>query len=263
VCLALFAIDVHPRYKLVFAANRDEFYDRPTEQAGFWNEAPEVLAGRDLRGGGTWMGVTRTGRYCALTNVRDPAAQRSGAPSRGRVVSAYLEGKESPDEYLSSLVHRGGDYNGFNLLAGRGEEVYWYSNRAGEPQKLEPGLYGLSNAVLDTAWPKVVRGKAGLQRLLDEDGGPAVEGLLDLLTDRTPAADEDLPRTGVSLAWERLLSPLFISSPTYGTRSSTVLLIDREDRVTFVERTHDRTFRGDADAAFAFATAESEGLHFS
>jgi len=259
VCLILLAIDAHPRYPLVVAANRDEFYDRPTRQAEFWDDAPDVLAGRDLREGGTWMGVTRGGRFCALTNVRNPADHRPGAPSRGRLVSEYLKGREGPVDYLASVMRDGVAYNGFNLLVGRGDEVYWFSNRDGKPLRLESGVHGLSNGLLNTAWSKVVHGKAGLEGLLSSEPGPSVAGLLDLLADRNPAADDGLPRTGVSMEWERLLSPIFISSPTYGTRSSTVLLLEREGRMVFVERTHDPWFRGDLDVTFSFPLPEATG----
>jgi uncharacterized protein with NRDE domain len=257
VCLILLAIDAHPRYPLIAAANRDEFYDRPTRQAEFWDDAPDVLAGRDLLEKGTWMGVTRGGRFCALTNVRNPADHMPGAPSRGRLVSEYLKGREDPVDYLGSVIRDGAAYNGFNLLVGQGHEVHWFSNRDGKARRLESGVHGLSNGLLNTAWPKVVRGKAGLEGLLSTESGPSVAGLLDLLADRTPAADADLPRTGVSMEWERLLSPIFISSPTYGTRTSAVLLLHREGRMTFVERTHDPWFRGDPDVTFSFSLPEA------
>jgi uncharacterized protein with NRDE domain len=231
MCLILLAHDAHPRYRLVVAANRDELYDRPTAPAGWWEDAPEVLGGRDLRGGGSWLGMTRSGRWAAVTNYRDRSAERKDAPSRGDLVGDFLRGGDSPAEYLARLRRRAADYNGFNLLVGEPGSVFWFSNRAVERHDLPgrevtPGVHGLSNHLLDTPWPKVERGKRELERLL-ADPELAPEPMLDLLLDRTVAADDDLPDTG-----------LFITTPVYGTRASTALLIDRDGRVLLVERSH-------------------------
>jgi uncharacterized protein with NRDE domain len=252
MCLILLALKAHPRYKLIFAANRDEYYDRPSEQARFLPDAPDMLAGRDGRGGGTWTGITSSGRIAALTNYRNPAANRPGAPSRGGLVPPYLLGRDAPGDFLGSVLRAGERYNGFNLLAGNLSEIYWASNRGGGVRRLEPGLHGLSNSLLDTPWPKVVRGKRMLASALSSPEGPSIEALLEILADRTVPPDEALPRTGVGLEWERVLSPVFIESPTYGTRSSTVIVVDRSDRVTFVERTHDRNIRGGRDVRVDF-----------
>ncbi len=252
MCLILLAVETHPRYKLVFAANRDEYYDRPSEQAGFRPGAPGLLAGRDGRKGGIWTGVTRSGKIGALTNYRDPAAHRPGAPSRGLLVHRFLLGSEGPEDYLRSVLRKGDEYNGFNLLAGDLSEMYWASNRAGEVRRLDPGIHGLSNRLLDTPWPKVVRGKAMLGSVLSSPEGPSVESLFTILSDRTAAPDSELPDTGVGLERERMLSPVFIESPAYGTRSSTVILVDRDDRVTFVERTHDRPLDRPPDVRVEF-----------
>ncbi len=253
MCLILLAIESHPRYKLVFAANRDEYYERPSEQAHFWHDAPGILAGRDGRKGGTWTGITKSGKIGALTNYRDPAEHRPDAPSRGRLVPRFLLGCKRPGDYLGSVLHKGDEYNGFNLLAGDISEMHWASNRAGLAQRLSPRIHGLSNRLLDTPWPKVVRGKAMLDSVLSSPEGPSVERLLAILSDRTVPSDEELPDTGMGLEWERILSPVFIESPTYGTRSSTVILVDRENRVTFVERTYDRPFDGNPDFRVEFA----------
>lgn len=226
MCLILIAHRCHPRYEFVVAANRDEYYDRPTASLAFWDDTPQVLAGRDLKEGGTWMGVTRTGRFAAITNYRDPSRILSGAPSRGHLVSAYLQGVESAGAYLERLVPQAGRYNGFNLLLGDAAGLYYYSNRAGAPQSLPPGLYGLSNHVLDTPWPKVRRGVSVLREVLDLRSDRLPDGLLRLLADRTLASDAELPQTGVPLEWERWLSPIFIVAPGYGTRSSTVLTVE-------------------------------------
>lgn len=238
MCLILLAYRTHPDYELVVAANRDEYHDRPTARAAFWEEVPQVLAGRDLRKGGTWLGITRTGRIAALTNYRDPASSRQGAPSRGRLVSDFLLGQESAEGYLKAVAEKGGLYNGFNLLVGDRDDLWWYSNRGPGPLKVPAGVHGLSNHLLDTPWPKVSRGQAALAQGLSKRGIALEQGLLGLLQDRTPAHDPDLPETGVGPAWERILSPIFIARPAYGTRSSTVLLVSRAGAVTFVEKTH-------------------------
>ena len=243
MCLILFAWEMHENFPLVLAANRDEFYERPSAAATFWEDAPDLLAGRDLGEGGTWLGITRAGRFAALTNYRDPAALKIGAPSRGRLVSDYLRGRESPEAYLNRIKQDADHFNGFSLLVGDPAGLFYFSNRDAL-QRLKPGIYGLSNRLLDTPWPKIERGKTAFLALLKEKKGFSPETLFDLLTDRTRPADDRLPDTGVGLTWERILSPLFIESPAYGTRSSTVLLMDRRGNVTFAER----VFNGAADS---------------
>ncbi|MHB8769370.1 MAG: NRDE family protein, partial [Syntrophales bacterium] len=225
----------HEQFPLIHAANRDEFFDRPAAAAAFWEDAPDVLAGRDRKRGGTWLGVTRTGRVAAVTNYRDPASVRVDAPSRGELVSEYLRSRETADTFLGRLEPRAHQYNGFSLLTGDEAGLLVCSNR-GTTVRPAPGIHGMSNHLLDTPWPKVEEGKRVLAGLLASSGGPSPEALLALLASRSRPPDELLPDTGVGLEWERLLSPRFIASPTYGTRCSTVLLVDREGRVTFVER---------------------------
>jgi uncharacterized protein with NRDE domain len=239
MCLLLLAIRSHPRYKLVLTANRDEYYERPTAQADFWEESPWLLAGRDLRAGGTWLGITTNGRIAAITNYRDPASVRDNAPSRGEIVSKFLLEGEGLSEYLRRLEQIGSDYNGFSLVFGDKDRLYWYSNRGDSGHSIGPGFHGLSNHLLDTPWPKVTRGKTGMTTLLSAGRDPDPEQIFGLLLDRHIAEDESLPDTGVGLLWERILSSVFITSPHYGTRSSTLMLIDKDDRVTFVERTFD------------------------
>lgn len=240
MCLILFGYRCHPAFSLVLAANRDEFHDRPTDPAGFWDDAPHILAGRDRTAGGTWLGVTRGGRFAALTNIREPARQQSNAPSRGVLVADYLRGNTPPGAYLHALTDDAERYNGFNLLVGDRTELWYYANRAARPRRLEPGLYGLSNALLDAPWPKVTRGRHGLAAILDNPDGPRPEALLELLADRSPPPDHELPDTGVGLARERRLAPLFIDGEHYGTRSSSVLLIG-DDHAELIERSHDGT----------------------
>ncbi|MBM3391458.1 MAG: NRDE family protein [Betaproteobacteria bacterium] len=236
MCLILLAWRAHPDYPLVVAANRDEFFARRTAAADFWSDAPHVLAGRDLEADGTWLGVTRQGRFAALTNYRDPARNRSVTSSRGELVSRFLTGAQRGPDYLAELEARADRYNGFNLIFGDARELWCFSNCGEGERRLEPGIYGLSNHLLDTPWPKVVQGKSALGAALQ--ALPEVAPLFDLLCDDRIAPDEALPRTGVSLEWERLLSAAFIRMPGYGTRSSTVLVMDRQPRLRFVEQTY-------------------------
>jgi uncharacterized protein with NRDE domain len=236
MCLILFAWKTQEKFPLVLAANRDEFRERPSAPADFWGDAPDLLAGRDLKEGGTWLGITRTGRLAAITNYRNPASLKKKAPSRGNLVSDYLRGRDDPEDYLRTLAPRAENYNGFSLLVGNARELAFFSNRGGEQSLLAPGIHGMSNHLLDTPWPKVTRGKRALAELLSARADPMPEALLALLHDRSVAADDLLPETGVGLERERLLSPLFIESPDYGTRSSTVIIIDRTGKVTFIER---------------------------
>lgn len=240
MCLILLAYRLCPDYPLILAGNRDEYYDRPTRPAAFWKEAPEILAGRDLVGGGTWLGVSRTGRLATVANYRHPSEFNRQGLSRGWLTVDFLRGATEPAGYLETVARRGQSYKGFNLLVGDGSELAYYSNREGGIRQLSPGLYGLSNALLDTPWPKVAQGKAALAEIL-ATGPPAPEGLLTILADTSRPPDELLPDTGVGLERERLLSSRFIVSPNYGTRASTVILFDRTGEVTFVERTFDRS----------------------
>ena len=238
MCLLVIAYKHHTEYPLVVLANRDEYYDRPTAPARFWEDAPTVLAGKDLKGGGTWLGITTTGKIAAITNFRDPKSIKDGAPSRGLLVKDFLLGDYTPRQYLASLLPRAPEYNGFNLIVGDMEEIYWYSNKGDAPQRLGPGLYGLSNHLLDTPWPKVTKAKRGLSKLLASDELPSDAAFFELLMDRSQPDDSLLPDTGVGLEWERILSPIFISSPVYGTRSSTLIFVNTRGRVRFVEKTH-------------------------
>ena len=239
MCLILFAHEMHPTCRLVLAANRDEIYSRPTRPMGFWKEAPWLLAGKDLQAGGTWLGLTRNGRFAAITNYRDPANQKAGAPSRGHLVSGFLMGNESAGTYLDNLSKKADRYNGFNLILGAGAGLYYFSNREGSVRQLSPGIYGLSNHLLNTPWPKVEKGMAGLKAALQTGKQVNEDKLFDLLHDQNRPPDGLLPNTGVGTPMERLLSPLFITSPDYGTRSSTLVMMERSGQVTARERTFD------------------------
>jgi uncharacterized protein with NRDE domain len=238
MCLILLALGARPDLPLVIAANRDEFYARPTAAAAPWPDAAHVVAGRDLRDGGTWLGITRAGRWAAVTNFRESAPSRPGAPSRGALVSDFLLGELSPETYLDVLRRQAAAYNGFNLFVGDPDSTFWFSNRAPEPplsaRPLDPGIYGLSNHLLDTPWPKVERGKDAMRRAL-ASGAPA-EVLLHTLLDRTLADDADLPATGLPSDLERALSAAFIAGVDYGTRSSTVIHRGADEHICFLER---------------------------
>lgn len=237
MCLIVFTYRQHPTFRLVLAANRDEFYSRPTQPAGFWNDRPEILAGRDLKSGGTWLGVSKKGRIAAITNYRDPISIRMDAPSRGHLVADFLSETCSGQTFFSRLRSEGRRYNGFNMIAGDGETLLYYSNINGQMIPLSRGLFGISNRFLDTPWPKVERGKALLAPLFEMEK-PDAEGILKVLTDTRRPPDDDLPNTGVGLEWERILSPIFIRSDVYGTRSSSVLLVRNDGDVVFTERTY-------------------------
>jgi uncharacterized protein with NRDE domain len=237
MCLLLLAFHAHPKYRLILAANRDEFYDRPAEPAHFWKEAPALLAGKDLRGGGAWLGMTKNGRIAALTNIRNPFLFKEGAPSRGKLVSSFLAMDESPPEYFKRIDRNAGAYNGFNLIAGGVDRLWWYSNLREGFVRVPSGVHGLSNHFLNTPWPKVSIGKRGLSKLVLKEKDLSPQACFDLLCDRTIPLDENLPDTGVGLELERVLSPVFIKSPDYGTRCSTVIMIDNSGGVTFIEKT--------------------------
>jgi uncharacterized protein with NRDE domain len=235
MCLIVFANNVHPKYKLIFAANRDEFYNRPSEQADYWAEYPDLLAGKDLQAGGTWMGITKQGRFAAITNFRDLKNHRNDAPSRGNLTLDFLVNDITPEEYYNKLKSTLINYNGFNLILGDVDELFYFSNKTEGLQKLERGIHGISNAVLDTPWPKVEKSKRHLQSLIQQEDINAWE-VIAILKDTSIAKDEELPDTGVGLDLERMLSPVFIKSEKYGTRCSSVVMVDSDNNVKFVEK---------------------------
>ncbi len=270
MCLIVFAYQMHQKYKLIVAANRDEFYQRGTAPIHYWEDHPQIVAGRDLEKKGTWMGVTDTGRFAALTNYRGTTnnAERSSEGgsaeainpepirSRGELVANFLKSNIDPKQYMNQLIGQANSngktkktYLGYNLLAGSMNELYYHSNIENKAKKLAPGIYGLSNDLLDSDWPKVNRGKEGLLKIVEENK-LAIEGtevIFKLLQESDQATDTLLPQTGVSLEWERILSSMFIKSEGYGTRSSTALLMsDHEIYIkerTFANEQHiDREF---------------------
>jgi len=238
MCLILLAYNSHPDYKLLLAANRDEFYERPTAPLEVWTDNPRIAAGRDLQGGGTWMGVSPDGCLAALTNYRDPKDIKANAPTRGTLVTDFLSGGTPAYEYLEKLSRSADEYNGFNLVVYDGEELCFFSNREGEVKSIPAGWHGLSNHLLDTPWPKVDRGVALFKNAVS-GSGLSPKTVFEVLGGRTQPPDDKLPETGVGLAWERILAPLFIKSPVYGTRCSSLVTIDRSGHLDFFERTHD------------------------
>lgn len=233
--MCLIVLDWQPQGNpsLQVAANRDEFHDRPSAPLHVWPDAPKVMAGRDQVSGGTWLGVSTDGRFAALTNYRDPARQRPDARSRGALVADFLTGQMPAAEHAAACVREAAQYNGFNLLLCDGRDLIWVGHGGGHTPRsalLQPGLHALSNHLPGTPWPKLVRAREAFARVTGETSGATtdaqVNALFELLLDPTPAADTDLPDTGVSLEWERRLSPVFIAGDDYGTRSRTVLVID-------------------------------------
>jgi uncharacterized protein with NRDE domain len=250
LCLIIVAWRAREDLPLVVAANRDEWRDRPAAPAAWWPDQPDLLAGRDLRAGGTWMGITKSGRFAAVTNFRDPSEKRSTARSRGELATQFLLGSDSPARFLSNLSARAHDYNGFNLILGDTGTLFYYGSREGEPRAIEPGVHGLSNHVLDEPWPKVVRGRRVMEGALGmKDPAPA---LFEMLSSPDGAPDEELPRTGVGIEWERRLASALITGEDYGTRASTVLTAARDRSIRFEERTLDAAGKvaGIAQAAF-------------
>lgn len=252
MCLIAFAWNPGDAQPMLVVANRDEFYARPTAHADWWEDAPDLWAGRDLTAGGTWMGLTRDGRFAALTNYREAGRHRASAPSRGHLVADFLTGRRSAADYIHAVADDAAQFNGFNLLVGNllgKDPALWYfgyrpyDDQSTRPRALDAGVYGLSNALLDTPWPKVVKTTAGLVTL--KAAGAQMPALFELLSDSRQADDADLPCTGVPLARERALSAAFIVSPAYGTRAQTVLQV-LDGQVRIVERSFDN-----ADQALA------------
>ncbi|MFZ6657984.1 NRDE family protein [Undibacterium sp. TJN19] len=245
MCLIVFAWKLIPCTPLVFAGNRDEFYARPAAAADWWKDNPHIFGGRDLQSGGTWLGITSisgaeslTTKFATITNIRAPSEKRIDAPSRGELVADYLNGSLSAQEYIASIRDKAALYNGFNLLVGDENDLIWFSNRqqddARNGQPLPPGIYGISNASLDTPWPKVVRTKAEFASMICQRA--PVDAYFEVLANTTPAPDCRLPDTGVPFELERLLSAPCIVSPDYGTRVSTVVKVHKDYPAEFHEK---------------------------
>lgn len=232
MCLILVAWRAHPDYPLIVAANRDEFFARPSAAAAFWQDNPDILAGRDLEAGGTWLGISRQLRFAAVTNYRDPANNRAGSRSRGSLCSDFLHHQATPGTYLGELEP--GAYAGFNLLVADRQQLGYYANVEKRVRLLPAGIYGLSNRLLDTPWPKLLSAKERFTAALASL--PREQAFFELLADDELAPDEALPNTGVPWEWERRLSAIFVKAPDYGTRASTLLTVHRSGLTTLSER---------------------------
>ena len=237
MCLITFAWKAHPAYSLIVAANRDEWHDRPASPAGWWHDHPQILAGRDLKAGGTWMGVTRSGRFAAVTNFRDPGDRKSTARSRGELVTGFLLGDETPAAFLAATKRRAFDYNGFNLIMGDGNSLAYFGSVDGAIEILAPGVYALSNHTLNEPWPKVTMARSALGAALKEEMSEDARkmAIYAILSNDAVAPDDALPNTGVGIEWERLLSPALIVTEKYGPRASTILSIAMNNAVSFDE----------------------------
>lgn len=238
MCLILIAYKVSAKYPLVMAANRDEFYNRPTARMDWWKDKG-LLAGKDLKGGGTWLGLSNTGNFSALTNYREGSYNDPDAPTRGTLVLDYLEGSGNVSDYYQKISPKVFQYNGFNLLLGALENLHYLSNRDKSGlQVLPPGVHGLSNHLMNSPWQKVTKGKERLQRIVGKRKIVDKEALFRMLRNRETAADEVLPETGIPYIWEKRLSSMFIESEIYGTRVSTVVMVDKEGKVEVEERAY-------------------------
>jgi len=238
MCLIFISVNNHPKYKLVIAANRDEFYSRKTIAAAPWADHPEVIGGRDLEANGTWMAMTKSGKIGMVTNYRDLKNINPKAPSRGHLVSEFLFNGTPSEAYLKEVHLQASQYNGFNLVLGKLDQLYYYSNYQSKIIPLKPGFYGLSNHLLDTPWPKVTRGKEKFQTVLANEKLSTSE-LFEILRDDRIAPDNQLPDTGLDLERERALSAMFIKTANYGSRCSTVVLVDKNNRVSYTERVYE------------------------
>ena len=262
MCLLLIAWKTHPRYRLILAGNRDEFHDRAAAPLNWWQDDPRILAGRDLKAGGTWLGVARSGRFGVVTNYRDLQAPVEGAPSRGNLVPRFLTGATSPKEFLDDLRGAALRYSGFNLLVGGSRALYYFSNRGPKgPTALASGVYGLSNHLLNTPWPKLTRTRDRFTHLLG-DSEITPESLFAILADREQAPADALPSTGLPNDWERVVSSPFIVNERYGTRCSSVLLVERNGRTTLHERRFDAGAIQSGTSRFEFTSTEVPEVWF-
>ncbi len=249
MCLIVFAYKTHPDYELILAANRDEFYQRPTSTADWWNDHPNLLAGRDLKAQGTWMGVDKKGRFSAVTNYRDLTNIRENARSRGDLPVSFLNGNEDGRSYVENISNHADQYNGFNLLTFDGSMTH-FSNYENKLNELSPGIYGLSNALLDTPWPKVEKAKMLFTEIVRRNFHS--EDLIGLMQDPVVATEEELPKTGLSLDMERAVSAMCIRTPNYGTCCTTILTVDKKGEVEFIEKSYPVGDRKDQSVSFNF-----------
>ncbi|MBO1254852.1 NRDE family protein [Alteromonas sp. 5E99-2] len=250
MCILFIAVKQHSDYPLIIAANRDEFHARPTQDSHWWEGNDGILAGKDLQAGGTWMGITKTGKFGALTNIRDPKRIKSNAKSRGELVlNALTEENGISDHTLQSSRE---DYNGYNLLHGDVDNLKVYNNFENTHSQLEQGVYGLSNAALNSPWPKTTKGMEALSRYCQTQSNIEYEDLFTILRDDVKADDDKLPKTGVPYEWEKKISSAFIVTPEYGTRTSTLLLVSKDRKVSWLERNFDAESNKTTESHFDF-----------
>ena len=252
MCILFIAVDQHPDYPLIIAANRDEFHARLTQPSHFWKSKPHMLAGKDLQAGGTWLGVAKNGHIAALTNIRAPSKERFDAMTRGELVVNALQYKGSWAVHTQHLKNTATDYNGFNLVYGDWKNLQVFNSHTQEHHALTQGVYGLSNAQLNTPWPKTQQGVNALNALCQSKQPLVVEQLFAILSDPTQASDETLPDTGIAKPWEKMLSSIFIKSPDYGTRCSTVITVDHHHALNWEERSYDPTGQVTQTQAYSF-----------
>ena len=237
MCLISFSWQPEARYPLVLVANRDEFYARPTDKVHYWEDNPNILGGRDRQANGSWLAVNKNGRFAAVTNYREiPVVQ--GELSRGNLVRDFLETNQPPEEYLHVIHSQADKFSGFNLLIGDKSGIYYYSNRMNRIVSLQPGVHALCNHLLDTPWPKLAAAKQGISSVLDENNHCKPETLIEMMSSASQASDENLPSTGISLERERLLSSRFIASDDYGTRNTSVLMLDDQGTLSWIEQNY-------------------------
>jgi uncharacterized protein with NRDE domain len=260
MCLLVLAWQVHPRYRLIVAANRDEFHERPTAAMAKWPSPDDIIAGRDLRAGGTWLAMDRARRFGIVTNFRDLQPPAPGAPSRGNLIPNYLRNQAGASAHLKELQPNAGGYSGFNLLLTDSASLWYASNRASHfATPLPPGIYGLSNEFLDTPWPKLQRVRRRFDPLVMQGGEVSKDELFAILADPTQAGiNEALPKTGLSPEWEQLLSSPFIRNEHYGTRCSTVVLLEPSGAACLTERRFDSA--GSVTAETEFSLHDDEWL---
>ncbi len=252
MCLILFAVNEHPRYTLVLAANRDEFFDRPTLYAHPWEDHREIIAGRDQKGGGTWLGITRKGRFAAVTNYREPGSSMTDALSRGTLTVDFLTENSAPEIYLDKIKNKNQLYNGYNLLiSDTPGTLFHYSNITSKTSVIRSGIHGLSNHLLDTPWPKVKKGIEALSNIMAGEM-TGTEKLRELMLDRQPAPSGQLPDTGIDPQLESALSPAFINIPGYGSRSTTIVLIGKDGHAVFEEYAYDEKGNEKNKSRFSF-----------
>ncbi len=254
MCIIAFSLNEHPDYKLIIAANRDEFFERPSTYAGWWEDQPGIYGGRDLQAGGTWLGMTKSGKIAAVTNFRDPSNIRPDAKTRGTLALDYLKGETDAKSYLEALAKAADDYNGFNLLLFENDRAYHFSNYEHQLNEIAGGVHTLSNALLNTPWPKVTK----LQKRFSQTIKEAFEAddLLGVLEDDAQAPDELLPSTGIPYEWEKAISSICIKTENYGTCCSTIITVDHSNCVRFTERSFPVGNRSDRTVSKEFIIEE-------